>query len=251
MDDSTLQLKRENQQLRREIQHFQRILQEITVNSGTFRANSTRRDTLKANIRAKVENGEFSPPKDTRNRAILRKKRENKEKKEGMKGEIGKELTSDLSRIEISLNTLEGENPGLKPALKEEITALRESLEALISTHSRTMKDSFESYYNSERENIEINGKPELSFEEYQREHSKGERRKNRDLSSQIKRLKSENERLRNVLEKTEKRGKRGRKTCRMPCRVPSRTPPRSSCHGCDFLLSRGLSSTRCRLHLT
>ena len=104
----------------------------------------------------------------------------------------------------------------------------------LLTAQARTMKDSFESYYSSERENIEVQGRPELSFEEYERTHKKGERRRNRSLAVQISLLKGENDRLKGLLERSGKQGDRGR--------------GKAHCQGCDFLLSRGLSTTRCRL---
>jgi len=161
------------------------------------------------------------------------------------KRDISKELTSDLSRIETSLEAIQERNPGL--VLAQEFSALRGSLEVLLTAQARTMKDSFESYYSSERENIEVQGRPELSFEEYERTHKKGERRLNRSLAVQISLLKGENDRLKGLLERSGKQGDRGR---RQGKRSPwERRRVKAHCQGCDFLLSRGLSTTKCRLH--
>jgi hypothetical protein len=250
MADSTTQLRIENQRLKREIRHFQRALQEVTNQSrpsSRYPLSATRKEALRTAIQAKVQIGLFSPPKIPRSLTTRRGR-------EGKRRDIGKELTSDLSRIESSLEAIQVQNPTLKPALKEEFSALRESLEVLITTQNRTMKDSFESYYNSERENIEEQGKPELSFEDYEKAHNKGERRLNRSLAAQIKQLRCENTRLKDMLNRTEKQGERGTKVGENTWKRSERSPlgytrGRGHCEGCDFLLSRGLSTTRCRRH--
>ena len=87
---------------------------------------------------------------------------------------------------------------------------------------ARTMKDSFLLQLGEGKQG------PELSFEEYERtERGKA----NRSLAVQISR---ENDRLKGLLERSGKQGDRGR--------------GKAHCQGCDFLLSRGLSTTRCRL---
>lgn len=238
MADSTAQLRQENQRLKREIRHFQRALQEVSnTNRPSARLSATRKEALRTAIQAKLSKGVFSPPKAPRSLTTRRLR-------DPPKRDLSKELTSDLSRIETSLEAIQVRHPGL--ALGPELSALRGSVEALLQ--ARTMKDSFESYYSSERENIEEQGKPELSFEEYERTHNKGERRLNRSLEAQIRLLRGENERLKGLLEHSGKQQDlRGRKQGK---RSPwEHRKVKAHCQGCDFLLSRGLSTTRCRLH--
>lgn len=64
----------------------------------------------------------------------------------------------------------------------------------------RNLKDSFDSYYESEQENLDKSGRCELSFQDYDNDHEKGSRRKERNLLTEIETLRNENSSLRNKL---------------------------------------------------
>ncbi|CAG9310542.1 unnamed protein product [Blepharisma stoltei] len=64
----------------------------------------------------------------------------------------------------------------------------------------RALKDSFDSYYESEQENLDKSGKCELSFHDYEKDHERGSRRKERNLLQEIESLRDENKKLRTVL---------------------------------------------------
>ncbi|CAG9314418.1 unnamed protein product [Blepharisma stoltei] len=64
----------------------------------------------------------------------------------------------------------------------------------------RTLKDSFDSYYESEKENLDNEGKCELSYAVYENNHQKGSRRRERNLLKEIDILREENNRLREKL---------------------------------------------------
>jgi hypothetical protein len=71
------------------------------------------------------------------------------------------------------------------------------------SLHDRTLQDSFESYYESEEENLSHKGKCQLSFAEYKQDHQKGTRRKEKELLLQeIENLRAENLKLKSCLMK-------------------------------------------------
>jgi hypothetical protein len=139
----------------------------------------------------------------------------------------------------------------------------------------RTLKDSFDSYYDSEEENLDRIGKCELSFMEYQ-QVPKGERRKERSLSKWVEELKQENEELKQKLEnrkvpklKISKRKKSSRRSTSrgsLPTTPNSRSSRRSKrsmhllfnkspsnrhihCKICTQLLAKGYSTWFCSKH--
>lgn len=69
-----------------------------------------------------------------------------------------------------------------------------------VDNKERTLIDSFNSYYDSEQENLDKEGKCELSFQIYESVHTKGVRRRERRLLQEIESLREENTRLRDKL---------------------------------------------------
>ena len=132
----------------------------------------------------------------------------------------------------------------------------------------RTLQDSFQSYYESEEENIEKFGKCELSYIKYREDHDKGSRRREKKLFEEIQNLKNENSSLKSKIkdlcskEKNEpKRPKgattRGRSHSRSSqnvpylkkCSVSLISLRKKYCKMCDALLSKGFSTSFCKKH--
>lgn len=135
-------------------------------------------------------------------------------------------------------------------------------------TKPRTLKDSFESYYESEEENIEKFGKCELSYVKYREEHEAGTRRKERKMHEEIENLRNENSLLKGKIKELCKEkakfvnGPKGKSARGRTC---SRTSQRSEkmrrscaslsvlrrkyCKKCDALLSKGFSTSHCVKH--
>lgn len=67
--------------------------------------------------------------------------------------------------------------------------------------HSRLI-DSFQSYYESEEENLNKFGRCELSYAEYKKGHEKGSRRKEKVMAEEIEMLRKENSNLKEKLQK-------------------------------------------------
>lgn len=130
----------------------------------------------------------------------------------------------------------------------------------------RPLADSFQSFYESEQENIENSGKAQLSYQQYKEEHQKGSRRRNMLLQLQI--LQNENSELNNKLTSlarsrtaksvTPLRKSPALRTPKGATRTPrsvsvsscSVTPRRNKhCKFCDVLLSRGYSTRGCTKH--
>ena len=111
--------------------------------------------------------------------------------------EVGESM-SELPLTDLK-NTLENQRykSGLSDHSKENF--YKASVEKLHSEeeNTRTLQDSFESYYESESENIEKLGKTELSYCCYKSQHEKGSRRREKTLMSEIENLRQENNRLR------------------------------------------------------
>lgn len=78
-----------------------------------------------------------------------------------------------------------------------------------VDLHSRLI-DSFQSYYESEEENLNKFGKCELSYAEYKKDHEKGSRRKEKVMAEEIEMLRKENSNLKEKLQKVV-RGKIGK----------------------------------------
>ena len=70
----------------------------------------------------------------------------------------------------------------------------------------RSLIESFESYYESEEENIDRQGHTELSYQTYKEEHQKGSRRREKDLAQQLEQLKLVNAQLHRQLKQLQKK---------------------------------------------
>lgn len=92
-------------------------------------------------------------------------------------------------------------------SLPKSTTAKSSSKAAVMPSQNRTLEDSFESYYESEEENISRDGKAQLSFVEYKLDHEKGTRRKDRELLlKEIDILRQENLQLKAQLTKSSRK---------------------------------------------
>jgi hypothetical protein len=108
----------------------------------------------------------------------------------------------------------------------------------------RGLLDSFESYYESEEENLDKNGKVELSYLQYKRNHEKGSRRRSKVQET------LENKEEEKVKEKTRKiSGNRKRSFKISNISVEDLVFRKANCRICDQFLHQGLSSTKCRKH--
>ena len=173
------------------------------------------------------------------------------------------------------------------PELKQQLTLYASKLsENLIASRldSRPLKESFDSYYESEEENISQFGKCELSYKEYREDHEAGARRQKRQMLEEIENLRKENSVLKckiqelaknsngNIIKSNIKRTQfssaRGRTCSRSSNRsnnVHRSTSIRSNnmrrscaslislrkkyCKKCDALLSKGFSTSLCGKH--
>ena len=72
----------------------------------------------------------------------------------------------------------------------------------------RSLIESFESYYESEEENIEKLGKTQLSYQIYKESHEKGSRRREKILLERVQEIQKENSLLKIKLNKLMKKKK-------------------------------------------
>jgi len=77
----------------------------------------------------------------------------------------------------------------------------KEKEEFIGDKHSKLI-DSFQSYYESEEENLSKFGKCELSYVEYKKDHEKGSRRREKQMAEEIESLRKENSDLKGKLQK-------------------------------------------------
>lgn len=160
-----------------------------------------------------------------------------------------------------------------KPLLKSEFTVskLRPNLEDYNqSSRGRPLMESFESYYQSEEDNLSKYGKCELSYIDYRKDHEIGSRRRERKMQEQIEGLKKENFILKLKIKKfcennsNDKKNKkvqavsaRGRSYSRSTNRKSSANRScisaislrRKPCKLCTALLHKGLPTSFCRKH--
>lgn len=103
---------------------------------------------------------------------------------------VNKAVQENLKKIE-KLSGLSGIN-----SVKS-----NEKVEFYGDKHSRLI-DSFQSYYESEEENLSKFGKCELSYVEYKKDHEKGSRRREKHMAEEIEILRKENSDLKGKLQK-------------------------------------------------
>ena len=110
----------------------------------------------------------------------------------------------------------------------------------------RSLLDSLNSYYESEEENLDKNGKCELSYKKYKKYHEKGTRRRTKSNLS----LNSKNDQVKffNFLKKQQKsRNSLSLRKNSEICEIFK--DKQENCSRCDYLLHEGYSSINCNKH--
>jgi hypothetical protein len=122
----------------------------------------------------------------------------------------------------------------------------------------RNLIDSFESYYESEEENITKTGKCKLSYAKYKKNHEKGSRRHKKNQSTSTLNPLNAPEKLQNsknckksILKLIKYKTSRSPMTTKRSINYLSNIfhIKNQNCEDCDKLLANGLPSTYCKKH--
>jgi hypothetical protein len=281
-------LHQENSKLRNEITRLRSTLQNAsyTLRSKSPERNSkspndSQKENYIKNLKKKIEIGLFSPGKLPKHTTIPNQKQ--------LGTQIIKQKNSyTLENLKISgkdkklIKSIDSSEYSIQPSkvllesLKKNINTLSNNITYRDSFRSfqenvkineknpenRRLIDSFESYYESEEENLAKFGKCELSYIKYSEDHKKGSRRREKIMLEEIESLRRENSLLKSKIQSVS--NKKTLKSTTTRGRTCSRISQKSSymrscrslmstrkkhCKKCDALLSKGFSTTLCIKH--
>jgi regulator of replication initiation timing len=272
MNNSVKTLHDQNLRLRNEIQKLKSSIRELSGSTCRSLNNESKelppqklsalqKENLIENLKKQIEN--VKKPSNPSPKQALQEIKEVKWKNLPPSGKVY--TSSNCSeRVSMRASKAVQENLSKISKLSESHSSKGQAPSLSHSKHARLL-DSFQSYYESEEENLSKFGKCELSYIEYKKDHEKGARRKERKMQEEIEELRKENSELKLRLQKfglktKEKSGPalsvtpRKRSSSRISqksfrtCRS-SNSFRRKPCLKCVSLLAKGFSTAHCNKH--
>lgn len=268
MQSTVKTLHEKNIRLRNEIQNLKSSLRELNSSSRASQFSSaitpkspilskSKKENLIQNLKQQIENIQSSKPSKSRSPKPLQ------ESKWKNLPPTGKIYSSSNNSERFSMRTSKAAQENIK-----KIEKLNESYKNNENSHKRLV-DSFQSYYESEEENLEKFGKCQFSYIEYKKEHEQGARRRDRKMQEEIEKLRQENSELKLKLAKVfdrnhvvrEKSAKSVTPRRRSTSRTSNKTEKsfrtcrsfnsfrRKHCVKCTALLAKGFSTSHCNKH--
>ena len=192
MQTTVKTLHEKNIRLRNEIQNLKSSLRELNSSSRARQFSSvitpkspnlskSKKENLIQNLKQQIQNMQPSNPSKSRSPKPLQ---ESKWKNLPPSGKI---YSSSNNSERFSMRASKALQENLK-----KIEKVNESQKENEKSHQRLV-DSFQSYYESEEENLEKFGKCQFSYIEYKKEHEQGARRRDRKMQEEIEKLRKEN----------------------------------------------------------